>query len=364
MTGVAIAGVGLAEPGGERLSHAELLYRATRAALDDAGLRREAITSAVTTSYDYVEGRPLSNQFTLDSIGGVMKPCDLRLGDDALHSLAAGVMEALADPGGVVVVAAVLLAASEHSDETVDKVQELSYEPVWTRPIVAGSHRPEALVFGLIAQEYMGAHHVSEEDLADLVSRRSSAGPAAPRSADEILESPVLAGPLREGHLAPMRDVAAALLLSTDPPSGRVRARVRGVGFAAYDALLGPRRLGEDYATAKAAEQAYRRAGIEDPTTGIDRVVAANAYGIDEVLACEALGLAPRGGGMELMRDGNGPRISVDGGSQGHGWARGTSSLAHTVRAIDDMDGGVLVAQGWTGCGGSSAAVAVMEVAA
>ena len=88
MPDVVIAGVGVARRGDEPLSHAELLFRATRAAFDDAGIERDDVTSAVTTSYDYVEGRVLSNQFTLDSIGGVMKSCDLRLGESGVHGLA------------------------------------------------------------------------------------------------------------------------------------------------------------------------------------------------------------------------------------------------------------------------------------
>src|SRR5262249_17247676 len=130
MSTVKVAGIGWAQPGDdERLSNAELLYRSTRQALEDAGIKRDAITSAVTTSYDYVEGRNLSNQFTLDSIGGVMKSCDLRLSDDGVHSIAAGAMEALSEPGGVVVVGSVQMAGTELIDSTNRAVEETIFEP-------------------------------------------------------------------------------------------------------------------------------------------------------------------------------------------------------------------------------------------
>lgn len=368
MIDVAIAGVGVAEPGaGESPSHAELLYRATRAALDDAGLEREDITSAVTTSYDYVEGRALANQFTLDSIGGVMKPCDLRVGDDGLHALAAGSAGALAEPGGVLVVAGVQLARSEHSDETRRTVQELSYEPVLTRPIVAGAMYPEALVFGMRAQAHMASSGLAEDDLADLVARRSAAnGAGSRRTAEEVLGSAVVAGPLRELHLASPTDVAAALIVSTDPPSGRVRARVHGVGWAADDALLGHRSLGEDRATTEAAGMAYEMAGIGEPRREIERAEVYNAYGIDEVLACEALDLYAGGETLTGQGSDSSLRINPTGGVQASGFARGVSSLAQTARAIGEMSangGGTLLAQGWSGCGGSSSAVVVIEVA-
>jgi acetyl-CoA C-acetyltransferase len=365
MSGVEIVGAGLAGSDGGRPSHAELLYRATRRALDDAGLEREAITTAVTASYDFVEGRPLSNQFTLDSIGGTMKPCDLRVGDDGIHAIAAGVSAALADPGSVVAVGAVQLRRGDHSEETFRRVQELSYEPVWQRPILAGARNPEALAFGMRAQQYMAQHGTSEDDLANLVSRRSSGGNGSRRSVDEILESPVIAGPLRELHVAPPTDVAATVLLSTDPPGGRSRGTVRGVGWSAVDATLSTRDLAVDEATAGAARDAYARAGIEDPFEQLDRAELYNVYGIDELQAVEALGLASAGGAIEAVRPGQVLAVNPDGATQSHGWAPGAASIAATVRALDELgqESGprLLVTQGWTGCGGCSAAVAVIE---
>ena len=106
---VCIVGIGVVESAEPMidLSHKELLFYATRKALDDAGLERKDISGAITTSYDFLEGRSLSNQYTLDSIGGVMKPCDLRLGEDGIYSLFGGYMEVMADPSQVVVVASV-----------------------------------------------------------------------------------------------------------------------------------------------------------------------------------------------------------------------------------------------------------------
>ncbi len=360
MTAVWISGLGVAQPGtGERLSHAELLYRATRGALDDAGLEREAITAAVTSTYDYVEGRPLSNQFTLDSIGGVMKPCDLRLGDDGLHGLAAGVVSALSDPGGVVVVASVLMGASEHGQETVWAVEELGYEPVYTRPVIAGLPWSETLGFALRARQYLERSGGEEEDLARLVSRRSSHNGAS-RSAEEILGSPRVAGPLHELHRAPPADLAATMILSTEPPGGRRRAEIKGVGWAVVEALLSHRDLGTDEPTAAAAKAAYARAGIDNPGSQIDRAEAYNAYGIDEVLTCEALGLVPKGEGLAALAEST--VVNPTGGAQAQGFAKGPTGLAQVARAIEEMQGGTLVAQGWTGSVGCSSAVAVIEV--
>ena len=80
----------------------------------------------------------------------------------------------------------------------------------------------------------------------------------------------------------------------------------------------------------------------------------------------EALGLASAGGAIEALRPGDGPEVNPDGGTQSHGWAPGAASIAGTVRALDRLskqgDTSLLVAQGWTGCGGCSSAVAVIDV--
>jgi acetyl-CoA acetyltransferase len=365
MSTVKVAGIGWAKPGDdERLSHAELLYRSTRQALEDAGLKRDAITSAVTTSYDYVEGRNLSNQFTLDSIGGVMKSCDLRLSDDGVHSIAAGAMEALSEPGGVVVVGAVQMAGTELIDSTRQVVEQTIFEPLYLRPVLEGHAYPEALAFGLAARAYLERHGVDEKRLAELVAARSAGGTDA-RTVDEILATPVIAGPLHDGHRAPPADLAATLILTTDAPNGG-RATIRGVGWCAEDGQIANRDLAEQLPTARAAKQAFESAGVADPAAELARVEAYNAYGIDEALAAEALGLAAPGKGFDALLGGD-SKVNPTGGVQGSGWARGAASLVQAVRAMEEMSdqpGALLASQGWSGPGASSAAVAVFEIGA
>jgi acetyl-CoA acetyltransferase len=349
MSTVKVAGIGWAQPGDERLSHAELLYRSTRKALEDAGLKRDAITSAVTTSFDYIEGRNLSNQFTLDSIGGVMKSCDLRLSDDGIHSIAAGTMEALSEPGGVVVVGAVQMAGTELIDSTNQVVEETIFEPLYLRPVLEGHAHPEALAFGLAARAYLARHGVDEKRLAELVAARSAGGDEA-RTVEEILDSPVIAGPLHDGHRARRADAAATLILTTDAPNG-ARAQIRGIGWCAEDGQLANRDLSEQRPTALAAELA--------------RVEAYNAYGIDEAMTIEALGLAAAGKGFDVLLEGD--KVNPTGGVQGSGWARGAASLVQAVKAMEEMSdqsGALLASQGWSGPGASSSAVAVFEIGA
>ncbi|MEJ2717768.1 MAG: hypothetical protein P8182_11600, partial [Deltaproteobacteria bacterium] len=135
---ICIVGIGVVEPDehSARLSHKELLFYATRRALDDARLERKDIGGAITASQDFLEGRSLSNQYTLDSIGGVMKPCDLRLAEDGMQALFAAYMEVMTDPRQVIVAASVQKSSERDPDGLArQKILLASLEPIFSRPI-------------------------------------------------------------------------------------------------------------------------------------------------------------------------------------------------------------------------------------
>ena len=145
---VCIVGVGVVEPEGDPagISHKELLFYATRRALDDAGIEREQIGGAITASSDFVEGRSLSNQYTLDSIGGVMKPCDLRLAEDGMHALFAGHMEVMVDPDLLMVVAAVQKPSERAGEDNgFHRVLTAALDPVYNRPLCSTVPTPDRL---------------------------------------------------------------------------------------------------------------------------------------------------------------------------------------------------------------------------
>ncbi len=102
-----VTGVGIRQGGPPRPPR-EMLYEAVREALDDAGLRRHDLDSAITVASDLAEGRSLAHQYTLDSIGGGMRPCDLRLGNESLWGVAAAAFHLLSGHARTTLVAGVL----------------------------------------------------------------------------------------------------------------------------------------------------------------------------------------------------------------------------------------------------------------
>jgi len=176
---VCVVGIGVVEGKAPMVdvSHKEMLFHATRQALDDAGLERKDIGSAITSSFDFLEGRSLSNQYTLDSIGGVMKPCDLRLGEDGIYCLFAGYMEVMSDPSQVVVVASVQKASERDPDGLAyQKLIADSMEPVFSRPVcksVPNLLGLESVLAGMEARAFMDRTGLSEEDLASAIPIRA-----------------------------------------------------------------------------------------------------------------------------------------------------------------------------------------------
>jgi acetyl-CoA C-acetyltransferase len=103
--------------------------------------------------------------------------------------------------------------------------------------------------------------------------------------------------PLQDGMLAEPVTGAVALVLASEAYArerGLDAAWISGMGWATEPSFLGDRNLAEAPALRAAARQAYDEAGITDPVGTVDLAEVADATPFQELLAYEALGLAPR----------------------------------------------------------------------
>jgi acetyl-CoA C-acetyltransferase len=386
---VCIVGIGLVESAQSifELSHKELLFYSTRKALDDAGLERKDIGGAITSSYDFLEGRSLSNQFTLDSIGGVMKPCDLRLGEDGIYSLFAGYMEVMADPSKFVVVASVQ-KASERDPEGLgyQKLIAASMEPVFSRPVcnsIPNLLGLEPVLAAMEARAFMERSGLKEEQLARVaVKNFNNANSGREKSAinlKAVLESELFSWPIRQLTRAKEADAACTLILASEK---KVRSMaqspvfIRGIGWCSDQSHLAFRQQGLARETKWAAHQAYKMAGIQRPDKEINLAEVSDWYAHRELMHCEALGFCNLGEIGSCIADGvfekEGPLpVNVSGGLLGRGNAIGTSGLTRAAQVALQIRGqangyqvpGVEVglAHSWSGIPTATAGVAVLS---
>ena len=305
---VCIVGIGMVEPdgGATDLSHKELLFQATRRALDDAGIEREHIGGAITASSDFYEGRSLSNQYTLDSIGGVMKPCDLRLTEDGMHALFAGYMEVMVDPRLVMIVAAVQ-KPSERSGvrNGFHKILTAGLDPVYNRPIGNSVPQPESLEGVLAAMEaraYMNRSGATEALLARValknINNAAMASGKPTSTLEDVLSSPERSWPIRDRTMATERDAACTLVLTSEKTARKMNKEpvfISGIGWSTEGSQLAARLDGKSPDTQRAAHHAYRMAGIRRPLEEIDFAEVSDWYAHRELIHAEALGLCTPG---------------------------------------------------------------------
>ncbi|MFA6224347.1 MAG: hypothetical protein WC647_18760 [Desulfomonilaceae bacterium] len=352
---VCIAGIGIVESNENtsEMSHKDLLFYATRRALDDAGLERKDIGGAITATFDFLEGRSLSNQYTLDSIGGVMKPCDLRLGEDGIYSLFAGYMEVMTDPGQVTVVASVQKASERDPDGVgYQKLIAATMEPIFSRPVCNSVPNPgilESVLAAMDARAYLNRSGLTEKQLARVAAKNignviQHANVSAP-SPEEILKSDLLSWPIRRLTTAKESDAACALVLVSEKMARTLNQEpvlIRGIGWCSGKSFVASTEHGTAKETKWAASQAYHMAGIRRPKREIDFAEVSDWYAHRELMHCEALGFCEAHSAGSCLDEGLFDKtgalpVNASGGLLGRGNAVGTSGLIRVAQVVSQL---------------------------
>ncbi len=361
---VAIIGAGTTpcRKSAEEFSHKELLYLAAKEAFADAGIERKDVGTAVTASFDILEGRGLSNQYTLDSLGGVMKPCDLRVGEDALYALFMGAMEIMANPDEIVVVGAVQ-KGSERDDENAasQNVFLSSLDPVFTRPVFSSAQEkftkfvPEILFSAMEAKVFMKEKNVTETHCAEVAVKNygnAMQNPDAQNgekvSADDVMKSSVVSEPIKELEIAEKSDAACVLVLASGKKAKELKAKqpvwLRGMSWCSDTAYLERQNFSEARALKKAAQYAYKMAGIKNPENEISFMEVSDIVAYKELLHLSALLNFENGNIVKMLEDGEFHRngkfpVNVSGGLLGMGNPVGTGGLIQTAHAVSQLRG-------------------------
>jgi len=294
--------------------HVDLISDVVNAALKGSGLRIQDVDFVIDSGSDILDGRSISNCGFLGAMGAHQKE-ESRVEEDGLWAALYGATKIGSGSAEV----GLLLAYSKPSESDVSAFYWSQCEPFYQRPVGFG----QAAASGLQAQSYLAEHSLSAEIFADVVAhdwanavRNPAVDVVEAPSADQVRASATVAAPLRELELARPVDGAVAIVIASQQVAERVcpdPVWITGIGTAMDQHAFARRERYSLQACKVAAEAAYRRAGIDDPTTlSLAEVSASSAA--TELMVLEALGLADPGAAARVY-GGDGPAINPSGGA-------------------------------------------------
>ena len=344
---VAIVGVGFTPPRAlsPDQSYREMTFAAATRAYADASVTHREIDSFVSVCEDLHEGTSITDEYTPDQLGAVLRPVQTIAGD-GIQGLATAFMlirTGIAD----------LVAVESHCKSSNilrhEEVLEMALDPVFERPLRLNPH----YIAGLEMARFLQETGTTEDAVAQVAAknrRQALSNPVAAfganLGADDVLASPPVSEPLRELEISPYADGAVVLVLGSEEAARRAPKPVwiRGVGWISDTPWLGSRSWGAATYAALAAEMAYRMAGVANPAHEIRFAELDDTYAYKELQHMEAAGLAPPGeaGRMtlagETKRGGSLP-INPSGGSLGMGYCFDTTALYRTAEAVRQVRG-------------------------
>lgn len=345
MGNVAVAGIG--EAVGERGDSLEtLIFRGARAALDDAGVTRDDLDGVVLAASDQTDGRAISSMLTSGPAGAYLND-EINVASSPGHALALGYMQVLSGTHRRVLVSS--WGKGSETAATVQAAERLSADPFFER---------DGGISALAAAAMQAQRHRAVGPGRDRAAAVVAARNHGDRSAEEVAASAIVATPLRSLELGPETDGAYSVVLA----AGDRGVILSGVGWCSDGARIGERDLVGLPHLARAAADAYRRAGL-----GGRRSIGSlhlHDYTPDaEILAYVPLGLCEAGSELEFALAGNGRPINSGGGS-----VRGEAPFGGALRKLLEAVGAVragnadrALAQMATGFAGQFQTVAIVE---
>jgi len=332
------------------------------------------INQVVTVSDDVFDARTISDGAMTDVVGAHYRT-EEKVSQDGAQAVYYALSVILSGHHDVVMIVG---HCKESQPTSRNLVTHMAFDPFFTRPV--GLDYLAAA--GLQAQAYMAKSKVSDKQLADVVVRARKNAAKNPKIADlkqitaqEVLASPIWADPIRELMAYPISDGSVGLILASEERAKKLTDKpvwITGVGNCYDGFFLGDRDLAGNFALKRAAQKAYRMAGINDVKTQVDLFEISDQYAYQLPMWAEGLGLcADNAGGAWLSNGGpDKARVNLSGGVL----AGNPMILGGLVRVAEaalqlrgeagarQVDGAKrAVAQGLTGPAGQLQTVVVLE---
>ncbi|MEK7251850.1 MAG: thiolase family protein [Actinomycetota bacterium] len=309
---MAVIGTGQTKHAKARLdvSQPELVREAASAALEDAGIRPQDVDAVVISNMELFEGRAFPELWVGEGAFAAGKPC-LKVatgGTSGTSACIAGFHQAASGAFDIVLV----VGFEKHSEGHTQTGMALT-DPFWDRAVASGAVGN----FALSISQYMSARGVTEQHAAMVAvkARRNAANnPHAhlqmpDLTVEQVLESRMLAHPVRLLDMCPQSDGAAAIVVASGNAARRHCRQPAWVHAAVTrhdQPYLGDldRRLVTMRALRDAARAAYSEAAITRPLADIDVAEIYEPVTYAELAWYEALGFCEDGNAGRLIEEG------------------------------------------------------------
>lgn len=208
-------------------------------------------------------------------------------------------------------------------------------------------------LFASMARAYLTEFKATEEDLAMVAVKNHDNGFLNPKAhlrkkitIDDVMNSAVVASPLKLYDCCPFSDGASSVILCNEKfakQHTKNYIRIIGSGRGGSPAALqGRNHLTTIPSTKIAAEAAYKMAGIKPKN--VDFAEVHDCFTIAEIVDTEDLGFFDKGKAVEAVRDGktrlNGEiSINPSGGLKSKGHPIGATGVGQVVEVFDQLTG-------------------------
>lgn len=307
MERAAIIGVGMLniEKNKVRETFADMAWKAVNMALDDAGMTIDDIDNVITTSSDFWDGRTISCMAVGDASGASDKNVSCVEGDGTYGAFY-GMARTLSGHYKTTLVT----GHSKGSESVSSLITNAAFDPIYER----GLGMDMVTAAAMQAKAYMHRTGVTAGQAA-LVSVKNHGNalknPLAQLpmaiTVDDVLQSEMIADPLRKLDCSPVSDGCCAIIIAHESEARKWRKKpvwIRGASVCADSYFFGDRDLSRAKALTEAARKVFSMAGISDPRKEIDLIELYDAFSYQELMWLEAMGFADDGGAAKLLEEG------------------------------------------------------------
>ncbi|OHD66981.1 MAG: hypothetical protein A2176_16025 [Spirochaetes bacterium RBG_13_51_14] len=349
----------------------ESIMEQTKVTFDlDKGIR-----NIVTCSDDVFDARTISNNGVTDVVGAHFRG-EEKMAQESINGLGYAMASILSGHDDVILF---MGHCKESQTESRRMCTNLAFDPFYCRPLGMDFQNVDALQ----ARAYMEKSKVTDEHLATIVVRSRKNASRDPFAREnrlvdekEVMNSPMLADPIRQLHYYPVTDWAYGMLLCCEERVKEFTANpvwITGYGSCMDSYFIGDKDLASNFSLKNAAQRTFARAGIRDPRKDIQLFELCDHAAYQLPLWAEGIGIADESKGGAWIDEGGPDSYNVNlSGGQLNGNPLLLGGAARAIECFLQLRGEAgkrqvkgakrALAHGTYGAAGQHQAVVIMEI--